>query len=76
LLSQASGQLSLWSASLNLGANYQITRFVSAYGSYVFFMQRSGGSSSTQAADVDQNTGSQSACSSGYPINFGLIPSA
>jgi hypothetical protein len=69
LLSQASGQLSLWTASLTLGATYQITRFVSAYGSYVFFVQRSGGSSSSTQADVDQNRvtfGLQF----GYPINF------
>jgi hypothetical protein len=75
LLSQASGQHSLWTVSLSLGATYQITRFVSAYGSYVFFMQRSGGSStqasggSSTQADVDQNRvtfGLQF----GYPINF------
>jgi hypothetical protein len=73
LLSQIPGLSSVWAVSLDLGATYQITRFVSAYGKYSFFEQRSAGSStggsSTQAADVDQNRvifGLQF----GYPINF------
>jgi hypothetical protein len=61
------GQVNLWSVSMDLGATYQIARFVGAYGRYTFFVQRSGGSS--DQADVDQNRvtfGLQF----GYPINF------
>jgi len=68
LLSQVPGQINLWSVSMDLGATYQIARFVGAYGRYTFFVQRSSGGSSTQAA-VDQNRvtfGLQF----GYPINF------
>jgi hypothetical protein len=67
LLSQVPGQVNLWSVSMDLGATYQIARFVGAYGRYTFFVQRSGGSS--DQADVDQNRvtfGLQF----GYPINF------
>jgi hypothetical protein len=67
LVSQAPGQVSLWAVSLNLGATYQIARFVSAFGGYAFFVQRSGGSS-TQA-NVDQNR-VRFGLQFGYPINF------
>src|SRR5262249_18715818 len=67
LLSQAPGQSRLWSVSLNLGATYQIARFVSAYGGYVFFVQRSGGSSTQD--NVDQNR-VRFGLQFGYPINF------
>jgi hypothetical protein len=68
LFSQASGQSDLWSVTVNLGATYQIARYVSAFGGYTFFVQRSGGSS-TQAAAVDQNR-VRFGLQFGYPINF------
>jgi hypothetical protein len=67
LVSQASGQLSLWSVTLDLGATYQIASLVSAYGRYTFFLQRSGGSSTSAA--VDQNR-VRFGLQFGYPINF------
>jgi len=67
LLSQAPGQSRLWAVSLNLGATYQLARFVSAYGGYAFFVERTGGSS-TQA-NVDQNR-VQFGLQFGFPINF------
>ncbi len=73
LVSQAPGQFSLWSVSLNLGATYQIARFVSAFGGYTFFVQRSSGSStlsgSSTQANVDQNR-VRFGLQFGYPINF------
>jgi long-subunit fatty acid transport protein len=71
VVSQAPGQSSLWSVSLNLGASYQIARFVSAYGGYTFFVQRSSGSStgSSTQANVDQNR-VRFGLQFGYPINF------
>jgi len=68
LLSQAPGQSRLWSVSLNLGATYQLARFVSAYGGYAFFVQHTGASSTTQA-DVDQNR-VRFGLQVGYPFTF------
>jgi len=67
LLSQAPGQSSFWSVSLNLGATYQIAPLVSAYGGYTFFLQRTGGPSSQ--ADVDQNR-VRFGLQFGYPFSF------
>jgi len=61
----AAERFDLWQVSMNLGATYQIARFVSAYGGYAFFVQRSGGSQ----ADVDQNR-VRFGLQFGYPFNF------
>ena len=68
LFSSGSGQGDIWSVSLQLAATYQIARFVSAFGGYTFFVQRTGGPSST-ATNVDQNR-VQFGLQLGYPINF------
>jgi hypothetical protein len=56
------------SVTLYLGARYQIARYVSAFGGYTFFWQRTGGSSTDQV-DIDQNR-VRVGLQFGYPINF------
>ncbi len=68
LSSRQSGQVDVWAVSLGLAATYQVARFVSVFGGYDFFFQRTGGSSSTQS-DVDQNR-VRFGLQFGYPINF------
>src|SRR5262249_34291881 len=66
-LVSAPGRFNLWNVSLNLGATYQIARFVNAYGGCTFSVHRSGGSSTH--ANVDQNR-VRFGLQFGYPINF------
>lgn len=54
--------------TVNLGVTYQLARFVSVFGGYTFFQQRTGGSSSVRA-DVDQDR-VRVGLQFGYPINF------
>jgi hypothetical protein len=70
LFSQA-GQSDIWSVSLDLRAIYRITPLFSAFGSYSFFLQRSGGSTLSGGSnpDVDQNR-VRFGLQVGYPINF------
>jgi hypothetical protein len=56
------------SVTLYLGATYQIARYVTAFGGYTFFWQRTGGSSANQN-DIDQNR-VRVGLQFGYPINF------
>ena len=63
--SQVGGQSNLWSVTFDLRATYQIVPLVVAFGSYTFFVQRSGGS----GADVDQNR-VRFGLQFGYPFNF------
>jgi hypothetical protein len=70
LSSSQSRSVDVRSFTLYLGATYQIARYVSAFGGYTFFFQRTGGSSSTnQRVDVDQNR-VRFGLTFGYPINF------
>ena len=70
---QQTGRVDVRALTLNLGVTYQIARFVSVFGGYTFFQQRSGGASSARAssagADVDQNR-VRFGLQFGYPINF------
>ena len=68
LFGQQAGQVDVWATSLNLGATYQIAPLLSVFGQYQFFLQRTGGSSSTQV-NVDQNR-VLFGVRLGYPINF------
>ena len=52
----------------NLVATYQVARYVSLFGGYTFFWQRTGGSSLNQV-DVDQNR-VRLGVQFGYPINL------
>jgi hypothetical protein len=54
--------------TLNLSAYYQIARFVSVFGGYRFFQQRTGGSSTFQV-NSDQNL-VRFGVQVGYPFNF------
>src|SRR5437016_6640718 len=54
--------------TLNLAVTYQIASFVSVFGGYTFFQQRTTGSSSVQI-DADQNR-VRFGLQFGYPINF------
>jgi hypothetical protein len=68
LSSSQTRSVDVQSVTLYLGATYQVARYVTLFGGYTFFLQRTGSSSSTQA-DIDQNRvkfGAQF----GYPINF------
>lgn len=62
------GRVDSKALTLNLAASYQIARFVSVFGGYTFFQQRTGGSSGVQF-DVDQNQ-VRFGVQFGYPINF------
>ena len=65
---QQARQVDVWATGLNLGATYQIAPLLSVFGQYQFFLQRTGGSSSTQV-NVDQNR-VLFGLRLGYPINF------
>ena len=54
--------------TLNLGVTYQIAAFASVFGGYMFFQQRTTGSSTLQI-DADQNR-VRFGLQFGYPINF------
>jgi hypothetical protein len=56
------------SVTLYLGARYQVAQYVTAFGGYTFFWQRTGGSSANQN-DIDQNR-VRVGLQFGYPINF------
>jgi hypothetical protein len=68
LSSRQSGQVDVKTATLTLGATYQIWRFTSIFGGYSFLWQRTGASSATQV-DADQNR-VRFGLQFGYPINF------
>jgi hypothetical protein len=68
LSSAQSRSVDVHSLTLYLGATYQLARYVSAFGGYTFFLQRTGGSSTTRN-DVDQNR-VRFGLQFGYPINF------
>jgi len=62
-------QVDARSFTLTLSASYQFARYASVFGGYTFFQQRTGGSSTTQQFDVDQNR-VRFGLQFGYPINF------
>lgn len=62
------GRVDTKALTLSLGASYQVARFVSVFGGYTFFQQRTGASSSQQF-DADQNV-VRFGVQFGYPINF------
>lgn len=66
--SQQGQRVNVNSVTVNVGATYQIARFVSVFGGYQFLRQRTGGSS-TQQVDVDQNR-VRLGLQFGYPFNF------
>jgi hypothetical protein len=68
LSSTDSRSVDVKSFTLYLGATYQIARYVTAFGGYTFFLQRTGGSSANQV-DIDQNR-VRVGLQFGYPINF------
>jgi len=62
-------QVDARSFTLTLSASYQFARYASVFGGYTFFQQRTGGSSTTQQFDIDQNR-IRFGLQFGYPINF------
>jgi hypothetical protein len=68
LNSAQSRSVDVKSVTAYLGATYQLARYVSVFGGYTFFWQRTGGSSTTQA-DIDQNR-VRLGLQFGYPINL------
>jgi hypothetical protein len=60
----------LWMVTFDLRATYQIAPLITAFGSYTFFVQRSGGSFGANASpDVDQNR-VRFGLQFGYPFNL------
>ncbi len=66
--SRQTQQVDVKALTLNLQVTYQIASFVSVFGGYTFFQQRTTGSSSVQI-DADQNR-VRFGLQFGYPINF------
>jgi hypothetical protein len=66
--SQQSQRVDVNVFTANVGATYQIARFVGIFGGYQFLRQRTGGSSTLQI-DVDQNR-VRLGLQFGYPFNF------
>ena len=62
------GRVDANALTLNLGASYQIARYVGIFGGYRFFQQRTQGSATTQF-DSDQNL-VRFGVQFGYPFNF------
>ena len=66
--SRQTGRVDVRALTLSLGITYQVARYVSVFGGYTFFQQRTGGSSTTQV-EADQNR-IRFGLQFGYPINF------
>jgi hypothetical protein len=61
-------QVDVWSFNLDIGAVYQLSRYVAVFGGYTFFYQRPKGSAADQIA-VDQNR-VRFGLQFGYPFDF------
>jgi hypothetical protein len=61
------GQIDVKAVTVNLAATYQIAEFISLFGEYQFFQQRTGGSS--EEVNVDQNR-VRFGLQFGYPFSF------
>ena len=67
--SRQTERIDVKSLTLNLGVTYQLARYVSVFGGYTLFQQRTGGTSSSGQVDADQNR-VRFGLQFGYPINF------
>ena len=67
--SRQTDRIDVKSITLTLGVTYQLARYVSLFGGYTLFQQRTGGTSSSGQADADQNR-VRFGLQFGYPINF------
>lgn len=69
LSNRQSERIDVSSLNLNLGVAYELSRFMTVFGSYAFFHQHTGRASSAAQGDIDQNR-IRFGLQFGYPITF------